>query len=322
MRLLAAYQDADRAPGRRGPSWRAAVCCAASARSDRPAVSPRPNGEVGARSRVPARCRCPRGRESDERRTLVVASWLLRAHRRQLPQRLHLPAAARQSVVVAGVALHRRAGACSRGTRTCRCVSWLVLRRPLPHLPGADQRPVSDRRGRDRRAVRRGVSTGTAPTPLGVVRIAVRLRDDRALRHRPPAPHPAQRHHRARQVSACVSACSCRPAGVSSLIGVLVGGGVLLRDRRGLLPAARRRGAGHGRREDAGDDRRVPRLAAGAGDARLASFGGAVVGVALLATGRGGMQAALPFGTFLAVGAAGRGRGRRQLVTWYSRFYR
>ncbi len=36
----------------------------------------------------------------------------------------------------------------------------------------------------------------------------------------------------------------------------------------------------------------------------LASFGGAVLGVALLATRRGTMQAALPFGTFLAVGAA------------------
>ena len=36
----------------------------------------------------------------------------------------------------------------------------------------------------------------------------------------------------------------------------------------------------------------------------LASFGGAVLGVGLLATGRGTMQAALPFGTFLAVGAA------------------
>ena len=42
----------------------------------------------------------------------------------------------------------------------------------------------------------------------------------------------------------------------------------------------------------------------------FASFTGALVGVALLSSGRGGMKAALPFGTFLAVGRRGRGRGR------------
>jgi leader peptidase (prepilin peptidase)/N-methyltransferase len=54
----------------------------------------------------------------------------------------------------------------------------------------------------------------------------------------------------------------------------------------------------------------------------LASFGGAVVGMALLATGRGGMQAALPFGTFLAVGAAIAAVAGDPLVSWYVGFYR
>ena len=35
----------------------------------------------------------------------------------------------------------------------------------------------------------------------------------------------------------------------------------------------------------------------------FASFAGSVVGVGMIASGRGGMQAALPFGTFLAIGA-------------------
>ena len=36
----------------------------------------------------------------------------------------------------------------------------------------------------------------------------------------------------------------------------------------------------------------------------LASFAGSIVGVALIAPRRGGMKYALPFGTFLALGAA------------------
>src|SRR5687767_15043776 len=42
-----------------------------------------------------------------------------------------------------------------------------------------------------------------------------------------------------------------------------------LRDRLGVLPGPRHRGVGHGRREDAGDDRRGAGLAADAADARF-----------------------------------------------------
>ena len=45
-------------------------------------------------------------------------------------------------------------------------------------------------------------------------------------------------------------------------------------------------------------------------------------GVLLLATRRGTMQAALPFGTFLAVGAAFAAVAGEPLVTWYLAFYR
>jgi len=54
----------------------------------------------------------------------------------------------------------------------------------------------------------------------------------------------------------------------------------------------------------------------------FASFTGALVGVALLTSGRGGMKAALPFGTFLAVGAVVAAVAGDQIFTWYVSFYR
>jgi leader peptidase (prepilin peptidase)/N-methyltransferase len=54
----------------------------------------------------------------------------------------------------------------------------------------------------------------------------------------------------------------------------------------------------------------------------FASFTGALVGVALLSSGRGGMKAALPFGTFLAVGALVAAVAGDEIFTWYMSFYR
>jgi leader peptidase (prepilin peptidase)/N-methyltransferase len=54
----------------------------------------------------------------------------------------------------------------------------------------------------------------------------------------------------------------------------------------------------------------------------FASFSGALAGVALLASGRGGMKAALPFGTFLAVGAGVAAVAGEQIFSWYLSFYR
>jgi leader peptidase (prepilin peptidase)/N-methyltransferase len=54
----------------------------------------------------------------------------------------------------------------------------------------------------------------------------------------------------------------------------------------------------------------------------FASFTGALMGVALLASGRGGMKAALPFGTFLAVGALVAAVAGDQIFNWYVSFYR
>jgi leader peptidase (prepilin peptidase)/N-methyltransferase len=52
----------------------------------------------------------------------------------------------------------------------------------------------------------------------------------------------------------------------------------------------------------------------------LSSFSGAVIGVALIAGQRGGMKLALPFGTFLAIGALVAMFVGEALVTWYAGF--
>lgn len=53
----------------------------------------------------------------------------------------------------------------------------------------------------------------------------------------------------------------------------------------------------------------------------LSSFSGAVIGVALIAVQRGGMKLALPFGTFLAVGALAAMLVGDPLITWYAGFF-
>ncbi len=53
----------------------------------------------------------------------------------------------------------------------------------------------------------------------------------------------------------------------------------------------------------------------------LSSFSGAAIGLALIAAHRGGMKLALPFGTFLAVGAVAAMLVGDPLITWYAGFF-
>jgi leader peptidase (prepilin peptidase)/N-methyltransferase len=53
----------------------------------------------------------------------------------------------------------------------------------------------------------------------------------------------------------------------------------------------------------------------------LASFAGSLVGIGMMAFGRGGMKAALPFGTFLAVGALAAAVVGEPLLAWYLTLY-
>jgi leader peptidase (prepilin peptidase)/N-methyltransferase len=49
----------------------------------------------------------------------------------------------------------------------------------------------------------------------------------------------------------------------------------------------------------------------------MASLSGTVIGVALIASGRGNMKYALPFGTFLAIGAALSATVGEPILNWY-----
>ena len=53
----------------------------------------------------------------------------------------------------------------------------------------------------------------------------------------------------------------------------------------------------------------------------LASLSGAVIGVAMMALQRGTMKYALPFGTFLALGALVAMLAGQPIVDWYLGFY-
>ena len=74
------------------------------------------------------------------------------------------------------------------------------------------------------------------------------------------------------------SAPCCRRA-CRALIGVLVGGGVLWLIGEAYYRYCRSGGHGRRRRQDARDDRRLPRLEARAPDARALSFLGAIIGL-------------------------------------------
>ena len=54
----------------------------------------------------------------------------------------------------------------------------------------------------------------------------------------------------------------------------------------------------------------------------IASFSGSFVGLALIVSRRQGMQAALPFGTFLALGAVVAAVAGDAVLAWYLSFYR
>jgi leader peptidase (prepilin peptidase)/N-methyltransferase len=53
----------------------------------------------------------------------------------------------------------------------------------------------------------------------------------------------------------------------------------------------------------------------------LSSFAGALIGVGLMALRRGSMRYALPFGTFLSIGALVAMLTGEELVRWYMGFF-
>jgi leader peptidase (prepilin peptidase)/N-methyltransferase len=111
------------------------------------------------------------------------------------------------------------------------------------------------------------------------------------------------------------------PGWLASLIGLLAGGGILFAIGESYYRLRGVEGLGMG------DVKMLAMIGAFLGwqlmlvTLVLASFAGSLVGVALIASGRGGMKLALPFGTFLAVGALVAAVAGEPLLAWYLGYY-
>jgi leader peptidase (prepilin peptidase)/N-methyltransferase len=112
------------------------------------------------------------------------------------------------------------------------------------------------------------------------------------------------------------------PGWLSSLIGIVAGGGILFVIAEAYYRWRGVEGLGMG------DVKMLAMIGAVLGWPLMlltlvfASFAGSVVGVGIIASGRGGMQAALPFGTFLAIGALVAAIAGDPILSWYLAFYR
>jgi len=111
------------------------------------------------------------------------------------------------------------------------------------------------------------------------------------------------------------------PGWLASLVGIVLGGGVLYGIAWGYYAVRREEGLGMG------DVKMLAMIGAFLGwqavllTLVLASFSGAIVGMAMIAVQRGSMKYALPFGTFLAIGALVAMLAGQPIIDWYAGFY-
>ena len=111
------------------------------------------------------------------------------------------------------------------------------------------------------------------------------------------------------------------PGWIDSLLGILLGAGILYGIAAAYYAVRREEGLGMG------DVKMLAMIGAFLGwkavlvTLILSSFSGALVGIGLIAFSRGGMRLALPFGTFLSLGALAAMLVGEPLVTWYSGFF-
>jgi len=112
------------------------------------------------------------------------------------------------------------------------------------------------------------------------------------------------------------------PGWKASLIGLIAGGGVLFAIAETWYRLRGIEGLGMG------DVKMLAMIGAFLGwqlmlvTLVLSSFAGSVIGVGIIALGRGGMKSMLPFGTFLAVGALVAAVAGDVILDWYVGFYR
>ena len=111
------------------------------------------------------------------------------------------------------------------------------------------------------------------------------------------------------------------PGWVDSLIGILAGGGVLYLIALAYLKVRKEEGLGMG------DPKMLGMIGAFLGwkltlmTLMIASLTGTVIGVGVIALGRGSLKYALPFGCFLAVGAVIAVVAGQPLLDWYLGFF-
>lgn len=107
------------------------------------------------------------------------------------------------------------------------------------------------------------------------------------------------------------------PGWMASLIGIAVGGGVLFAIAEAYYRVRHEEGLGMG------DVKMLAMVGAFIGwkltllTLMMASFSGTIIGVFLIISRRGGMKYALPFGTFLALGAAVAATVGSSILDWY-----
>jgi leader peptidase (prepilin peptidase)/N-methyltransferase len=112
------------------------------------------------------------------------------------------------------------------------------------------------------------------------------------------------------------------PGWLSSLIGIAAGGGVLWGVAEVYYRVRRAEGLGMG------DVKMLAMIGAFVGwklmlvALMMASLSGSLIGVVVIASRRGGMKYALPFGTFLALGAAAAVTIGPAVLDWYVAFLR
>lgn len=110
------------------------------------------------------------------------------------------------------------------------------------------------------------------------------------------------------------------PGWKDSLLGILLGGGILYAIAWGYYLWRREEGMGMG------DVKMLAMIGAFLGwqavlvTLVLASFSGAVIGIILMSVQKGDMKLALPFGTFLALGAVAAMFAGGPLIAWYAQF--
>lgn len=111
------------------------------------------------------------------------------------------------------------------------------------------------------------------------------------------------------------------PGPIDSVLGIILGGGILYAIAAGYYLLRKEEGMGMG------DVKMLAMIGAFLGwravflTLILSSFTGAVVGVAMMASQRGGLRYALPFGTFLAIAALVAMLVGEPLLDWYFSLY-